>query len=571
MNYEYADKVYKNGVFYINDEGRNYASAMAVRDGRIAAVGSDREMEAFIGQDTQVIDLSGNMVLPGMIDCHIHPPGNMLYELFDIDLYGATTSEEALDRIQKHISAHPDESIYYGSGFHMSLFSEGIEAGKGPSMKRLDKICPDKAIIINSEDMHSIWANSKAFELAGITAETPDPPNGRIERDPDTNEPWGVLRESSAMALMPLQEFTLAQKERALEAFQRKMNSWGYTGMVSLSGFVDVTDALADMAEKNTLKIRTSAAYYFEAEGETDLTIDQQFEIADRWREDWSTHPELFKVDTIKVAMDGVVEGVTAALVEPYMENAHMGADYHGELTFSDEELFDICYKANSKGYQIHIHSIGDLATNKSLNAFERVRKEGVIGDFRNVLTHLQVVLDEDIPRFHDLDVIAATQPYWMFKEPGLYDKFEEPFLGTRRAEKEYPLASFVRAGVIVTASSDHGVTPIPFPFFAIQTGVTRNLSNAKRLGLEPVTDKDDPRYLLNPKERLSVVEMVDAFTKNAAFQTFRENEVGTLEEGKYADFIVIDQNIFDIDPVDIEKTSVLRTVFGGEIVFEKN
>lgn len=166
--------------------------------------------------------------------------------------------------------------------------------------------------------------------------------------------------------------------------------------------------------------------------------------------------------------------------------------------------------------------------------------------------------------------MIAATQPYWMFKEPGLYDKFEEPFLGKERSEREFPLASFVNSNVMVTSSSDHGVTPIPYPFFAIESGVTRNMTNAKRLGLEPIADMNDERYLLGADQRLDVYQMVDTFTKNAAYQIFRENEIGTIEEGKFADFIVIDRNIFEIDPLEIENTVIKKTVFGGEIVFEE-
>lgn len=570
MKAQYADKIFKNGNIYINDDRRTYASAIAVSGDKIIKVGDDNHMQDLIGSDTEIIDLAGNTVLPGMIDCHIHPPGNMLYELFDIDLFGSVSCDEVLNRIKLYIDAHPDESMYYGSGFHMSLFAEGLEAGKGPSKKHLDKICPSKPIIIHSEDMHSVWANSKAFEIAGINSETPDPPNGRIEREPDTGNPWGVLREVSAIELLPAQQFSLKQKEQALEAFQRKMHSWGYTGMVSLPGAVDITDTLAFMADKGTLKLRTSAAYYFESESETDLTLEEQFEIADRWRNDWSGYPDVFRIDTIKIAMDGVVEGVTAGLVEPYCGAAHMGSDYHGELQLSDDMLENICYEANKRGYQIHIHTIGDLAVSKSLDAFEKIRKRGLTGDYRNVLTHLQVVQPADFKRFRELNVIAATQPYWMFKEPGLYDKFEEPFLGKERAEREFPLASFVNSNVMVTSSSDHGVTPIPYPFFAIETGITRNMTNAKRLGLEPIADMNDERYLLGADQRLDVYQMVDTFTKIAAYQIFRENEIGTIEEGKFADFIVIDRNIFEIDPLEIENTVIKKTVFGGEIVFEE-
>ena len=564
-----ADTIFINGRIYQNNSEETYASTMAIKDGRIVYIGDlDGSKEYCNSIDTKVYDLKGKNVLPGMIDCHIHPPGNMLYEIFDISLYGKTTKEEVLQEIRDYIDAHPDNEYYYGSGFHLALFSDDQDAGKGPNKKYLDEICSDKPIIIHSEDMHNLWANSKAFEIAGVTSDTPDPAGGRIERD-DAGEPWGIMREEAAMMLMPEQKFTVEEKIQALEAFQRRMNSWGYTGMISLSGIVDVTDALEQMSREGTLKLRTTAAYYLSPASETDLTAEEQLEIAEKWRSEWSSNPDLFKVSTIKIAMDGVVEGVTAGLIEQYTEKAGKGSGYHGELEFTDDELAEICFESNRRGFQVHVHSIGDLSTNKTLDAFAKARECGAIGDYRNVITHLQVVKKEDIQRFKELDVIAATQPFWHFKEPGLYDNYEEAFLGRDRAEKEYPLRSFVDAGVTITASSDHGVTPVPYPFFAIETGVTRNMTYSERIGYPPISDEDDERFLLNKDERISVKEMFRAYTTNAAYQSFREKDVGSLEEGKFADFIVVDQNIFEVNHLDIEKTNVLMTVFAGEIVFE--
>lgn len=540
-----ADAVLLNGVIHTANANDTTVKALAIKDGKILALGSSGEMEIYIGSGTEVTDLAGKMVLPGMIDSHLHPPGNALVELYNIYLSQQDDKDTILAKAAKFISANPGLDAYYGSGWSVGVF-EGEEIIRGPKKEHLDAISPDKPVILTSYDGHSIWANSKALEIAGITKDTPDPKAGVIERVPVTGEPWGTLKEA-AMELLPNEKYTSAQLIEGVKAFQALMHSLGYTGIFSATfsaGMGDETYKVFKLLEdKGELKM------WVRASERIDITRNEELEtqIANlkRLRDTYSG--ELFKVTNAKFFVDGVIEGATAKLLQPYEKAAGKGNGYYGVYSWEDmDALKQVFTTLNSEGLQIHVHSIGDRATRDTLDAFEYALKQ-VPGEHRNAITHLQLVAPEDIPRFKELGVIANCQAYWHLKEPEWWEVVDFPFLG-KRAENEYPLGSFFRSRAVVASSSDYPVTDPPNPLRAIQVGVTRNL---------------------NREERSSLTDMIKSFTANNAYALFLDDVTGTIEVGKYADLVILGQNLFSIDPLDIDGVRVLTTMFRGEVVYE--
>ena len=542
-----ADTVFLNGVIYTADAKDTTVKALAIKDGKILALGSSGEMEICIGSGSEVTDLAGKMVLPGMIDSHLHPPGNALVELYNIYLSQQDDKDAILAKAAKFISANPNLDTYYGSGWSVGMF-EGEETIRGPKKERLDAVSPDKPVILTSYDGHSIWANSKALEIASITKDTPNPKAGVIERDPVTGEPWGTLKEA-AMELLPYEKYTSAQLIEGVKAFQTLMHSLGYTGTFSATfsvGMGDETYKVFKLLEdKGKLKMWVRASERIDITRNEDL--ETQITNLKRLRNTYSG--ELFKVTNAKFFIDGVIEGATAKLLHPYEKAAGKGNGYYGVYSWEDmDALKQVFTTLNSEGFQIHVHSIGDRATRDTLDAFEYALKQ-VPGEHRNAITHLQLVAPEDIPRFKELGLIANCQAYWHLKEPNWWEVVDFPFLG-QRAENEYPLGSFFRSGAVVASSSDYPVTDPPNPLRAIQVGVTRNL---------------------NVDERAFIEDMIKSFTANNAYALFLDDVTGTIEVGKYADLAILDQDLFSIDPLDIGGVQVLKTIFRGEVVYEAN
>jgi len=540
-----ADTIFLNGVIYTADANDTTVKALAIRDGKILALGGGSEIEIYIGSGTEVTDLAGKMVLPGMIDSHLHPPGNALIELYNIYLSQKDDKDTILAKAAKFIAANPGLDAYYGNGWSVGAF-EGEEIIRGPKKEQLDAISPNKPVILTSYDGHSIWANSKALEIAGITKDTPDPKAGVIERDPVTGEPWGTLKEA-AMELLPNEKYTSVQLIEGVKAFQTLMHSLGYTGIFSATfsaGMGDETYKVFKLLENNgELKM------WVRASERIDITRNERLEtqIANLKRLKDNYSGELFKVTNAKFFIDGVIEGATAKLLQPYEKAAGKGNGYYGMYSWEDmNALKQVFTTLNREGFQIHIHSIGDRATMDTLDAFEYALKQ-VPGEHRNAITHLQLVAPEDIPRFKELGVIANCQAYWHLKEPGWWEVVDFPFLG-KRAENEYPLGSFFRSGAVVASSSDYPVTDPPNPLRAIQIGVTRNL---------------------NREERSSLTDMIKSFTANNAYALFLDDVIGTIEVGKYADLVILDQDLFNINPLDIDGVRVLKTMFRGEVVYE--
>jgi predicted amidohydrolase YtcJ len=562
---QHADLLLHNGIIYTANDENSIVEAIAVKDGIIIFTGSNEDATFYLSGAAEAVDLAGKMVLPGFIDSHLHAPGRTLTDLYNVSLYEARSEGEISETIAAFVSANPDLDIYYGEGFSIGAFS-GDEVSRGPRKERLDNICAEKPVVLYSADCHLVWLNSRAFEVFGISEETEQPKGGVIEKDPASGELWGTLKES-AMRLVPEQDFSASQFEAGLREFQHYLHSLGYTGIASISiASAPPLAAFHALEEKGSLKLHVSSSVTIDP----DLDLDGQFDQLQQMRSAFSG--KLHRVNTAKFFADGVVEGATAYLLEPYNASAGKPAEYRGEFLWDSEKLQSAFQLANLAGIQVHVHSIGDASTKLVLDALEQVKVPEQPGDggFRNTITHLQLVDPADIDRFKTLQVIACVQPYWHSKEPGWWSTVDCHMLG-ERAEAEYPLQSFIKAGVTVTSSSDHPVTPVPNPLRAIRAGVTRNVTAEESYGLPPISSIDDPRGLLNKNERASLVEMVRSFTVSGAYAIFREKLTGSLEKGKSADMVILDQNLFSIDPLKLEQVRVLKTYFGGELVYDAN
>lgn len=556
-----ADLLFYNGVIYTADDSDSIVEALAVKMGQVIFTGSSSDALALHGASAEKVDLQGKMVLPGFIDTHIHAPGRVLADLYSISLYEADSSEAILRQVKAYIAANPEPEIYYGEGFSLGHFS-GDEVSKGPRKERLDQICPDKPVVLYSSDCHLAWLNSRALQQFGVDRNTDTPAGGVIEKDPQTGELWGTLKEA-AMRFIPVQAFSNQQMKEAIAVFQSYMHSLGYTGLLSVSIASDPPlDLFYSMAKQGDLKLHVASSVTIEPEGDLKTQIRQLEKMRESYN--YGNH----SVATAKFFADGVVEGATAYLLEPYEPAADRGPDYRGEFLWNLSNLAEAFRLANSAGFQVHVHSIGDASTRLVLDALEKARAGAPKGDYRNTVTHLQLVDSTDLARFKELDLIAAVQPYWHCKEPDWWEAVDHYLLG-ERAEHEYPLQSFIRAGVMVASSSDHPVTPVPNPLRAIRAGVTRNLTCAESYGLPELKDLDDERWLLGSDERASLTNMIKSFTINAAYAIFRDHLTGSLQSGKCADLVVLDCDLFTLDPLKIEKARVLKTYFNGEPVFE--
>jgi len=565
-----ADKVYVNGRIYAFNQNGEGHEALATKGGAIVFIGKTKDANEWIGTSTEVIDVNGKIVLPSFADSHTHAPGLAYDILFNVNLYDALSYDETINEISDFINNNPQLDIYYGRGFNSSFF-EGIETIKGPRKEHLDKICDSKPIILSDFGGNYYWMNSKAFEHYNITKKTKTPTDGSIEFDDETGELWGVLREG-ARILVPYQSFTKEQNYEAAKRFQHVMNSFGYTSVLAFRppGTVEPRTTLFEMfkalEEKGELNLRVQGAKDMNVFEDIDSQIEEMIEIKG------SYDSELIKFTTAKFFLDGVIESTTGFLLDPYSLAAGKGSDYRASLLWDQEKLAYAFQRCMEEGFQVYCHTIGDGAVHAALGALESAYKKMNLNDedirkYRNTFTHLQIVSEEDILRMGRMNVIAGVQPYWHFKSPTLWWSLEYPLIG-ERAENQYPLGSFLKADVKLVASSDYPVTPEPNPFFAIQAGVTRNMYNAQSFNLNDIENIDDPEFLLKKSERVSVCEMIKAFTVNAAYASFNENHLGSLEVGKSADFIFIDQDPFEINPLKIQNIKVLETIFKGKTVY---
>lgn len=534
-----AELLFKSGAVYTVDGSRSWAQAIGVSAGRIVFVGTDKAAGAYIGPATRVIDLKGRMVLPAFQDAHIHPISAGL-QARSCDLSGLTTAAEYTAAIQKYARAHPGSGWITGGGWLMSAFGPGGQARR----QLIDAVVPDRPVLLSSSDGHTHWANTKALELAGITHDTPDPRDGRIDRDPRTGEAIGSLQEGAGervAALVPPP--TAAEREAALTEALKLLNGYGITAMQDAAVSEDDLKTYRALERRNELTMRVVAAIWWERSQGL-----EQIDRIERLRSEYAS--SLVDPGTVKIMQDGVLENYTGVLLQPYLKKP---GNVRGIPMVEPTLLKQVVTRLDAAGYQVHFHAIGDGAVRQALDAIEAARHANGDLGHRDHISHLELVDPADVPRFRELGVIANFQPLWAFADEYI-TKLTMPFIGPERSARLYPIGTLYRSGAVVAFGSDWYVSSAN-PLEEIQVAVTR---------MGPVGETRTP-FL--PGERINLPEALAAFTINAAYTNRLEKTTGSIEVGKDADLIVLDHNLFAVPATEIDKAKVLVTLFAGRPV----
>ena len=532
-----ADVVYTNGKIYTVNDAQPWAEAMAIEGNSLVLIGTDEEVQALIGPDTQVEDLGGQFVMPGLVATHEHSiflmavnSGLVIEEL-------SHDKDKMLAEVETYLEKNPDGPFMsYGGGYEntVEIHRTEIDAVTGP----------DKPFFMMSKTGHAGWANSKALELAGVT-ETEEPIDF-FAKDPDGSRNGYVGTAAAAYYMMGVaglkKEAVLASAPQILSLIA----SNGITHMFEAGqppGHEDpLFDAIGELEADGELTTRYTVSCMVQREQH----IPGAIECLKKFNQKYNS--ELFSVDTLKIHGDGSIEGHTANLIEPYTDRP----DEFGILSVPEEKSIEAAVEVASLGFNLHTHAIGDMANRSFLNVMQAVRDAGH-DDARLAMGHTVLVDDADLPRFRELDVIANYYPLEAAQpNPGYLEK-----LGPERYNRLMRMGTMVDMGIKVALSQDYPSMPVN-PFLHLHAAVTRSL-----------VGEDE---ILGPEEeKLSVGEAIRAYTLDAAYMVEAEGYSGSLEIGKRADFIVLDRNLIEIPEDDIVNAKVLRTVLDGRVVFESN
>jgi predicted amidohydrolase YtcJ len=536
----HADLLFTGGPVFTDD---GFATALAVRGGRIVAVGGD-EVTDLIGARTEIVGLRGRLLLPGFQDAHVHAVMGGV-ELGQCDLTGTVDRDEYLDRVRAYAHSRPDAEWIVGGGWSMESFPRGV-----PDRRLLDGVAAGRPVFLLNRDHHAAWANTRALELAGITAATIDPVDGRIDREPD-GTPVGGLQEgamSLVAALVP--DTTPAERLAGLLRAQGLLQSLGITAwqdamICATDGYPDVSDAYLAAARNGSLTATVAGALWWDR-GAGAAQIPGLVGKRERFS------VGRLRCGSVKLMLDGIAENFTAAMTAPYRDACGRATGNRG-LSFIDPAALPGYVTAlDALGFQPHFHALGDRAVRDALDAVQAARTANGVTGTRPHLAHLQVVHPQDVPRFRRLGATATIQPLWAAHEPQM-DELTLPFLDPALATWQYPFADLHRAGATVAGGSDWPVSS-PDPMHGIHVAVNRVLPGGSGAAFLP-------------EQRLDLRTALTAYTAGSAYVNHLD-DTGRLCPGFRADLVVLDRNPFAAPADEIGSARVALTYIDGGRVY---
>jgi predicted amidohydrolase YtcJ len=543
-----ADVVITDARVYTLDDANPWAEAVAIKNGRFTHVGSEDDLAQWVSPSTTVISAEGGLVLPGFIDTHMHLiTGGGYANALSLDTFG--TVDDWLAAIEEYAAANEDRPILFGYGFLASTFGPS-----GPLRQQIDAIVPDKPVFIMDEGLHGAWLNSAALKALNITQDTPDPVPGFSYYKRDENgDATGYLLEGTATTAM--EALDVISDDVVVEGagiVVDLMNRYGVTAAFDAGVLMEetrVATTLERLEADGDLTLRLVGSYRPRGAEDTEVAVTN----AKLWAETVKGTNYHYRV--LKIMDDGTVEGRTAAMFEDYQGEPGNA----GETVFTEAQMTAMISGAAAGNIDVHVHALGERAIHETLNAIEATRDAYPDTTSRFTICHVQVIADQDLDRFAELDVIAQSTPLW-----ASYDEHGEQFVSADQFSRFWRYNSLKERGVRLTFGSDYpasgagtlGLSPV----VQIEIGHTRQYLGEADAPIQP-----------QATERLDIETLVRGFTIDAAYQLHMEDEIGSIEAGKHADLVILDRDIFAVERHRIHEANVLFTLLGGDIVYAKD
>lgn len=544
-----ADSAFVNGKVYRVDSERTWAQAVAVSDGQFIAVGSDAEIEAYIGPKTVVTNLQGRMAMPGVHDLHIHPVAGALTELHDCSFPPSATLQEIAAQVKSCAAARPPGSWIRGGAFGTRL----LGAAQKLHYSFLDAAAPEHPVVLKSSGGHSVWVNSLALKLSGIDKNTADPENGYIARDKITGEPTGILQEAAGRLVSAgIPDYSPEQRVAAIRYFSRDLNRRGITSIKDASTSLTELAAYADAADQGVLSLRVATSLLWPTESmsreERSALVNSRFKY----------RRTLVNPDFVKIFVDGSAGGRKAAYLEPYKSDDLHDTGYYGEFLVTPDKLDEYLILLDGKGISVKMHCGGDAAVRAALDAIAAARRVNGDSGIPHEISHPNLVSPEDIPRFKLLNAVADLTPVVWYPHPVL--RILAKNLGEERVRQMWQIRRIINTGAIAVYGSDWpAIVPNTNPWRAMEAMITRR---------DP--DIDDPQDEFVPGQSIDLAAAIEVFTRNGAYAMRQAAVTGSIDVGKYADMIVLKDSLFDVAAEKIGDTEVLLTLLNGEVVYEQ-
>lgn len=532
-----ADLVIMGGKVATVDNDFSIAEAVAVQNNKIIFVGANQDVKKYISDKTKVIELNGELVLPGLIDSHGHLTGSGK-ALEHIDLVGTNSFQDVLDLVKVRVKTAEQGEWIRGRGWDQNDWT----IKEFPNHSALSDITPNNPVMLSRIDGHAILVNQKAMEIADIDRNTPNPDGGKIFHG-SNGKPTGIFLDNAEVLITDyLPKYSSEKIRGIIQNAAKRCVEFGLTGMHDAGIPISRIDDYKYLIDNGTMPLRINAML-------SDTVVSDMNGFLQKYQVD-SYGNDFLRVKSIKLYADGALGSRGAALLEPYSDDP----ENSGLLVTENSHMLEVCKAALESGFQVCTHAIGDKAIRTMLDIYEKALIANPNYDHRFRIEHSQIVNLDDVSRYAEIGVIPAMQPQHAVSDmPWTEDK-----IGPERVKGAYAFRSFIDAGIIIPCGSDSPVE-IPNPLIGIHDAVTRQDENGF------------PKDGWLPEQKMTIVEAIKGYTIWAAYAAFQEDILGSIEVGKYADFTILDKDILTIEPMEILNTKPIYTIIGGEIRFQAN